>query len=228
LEQIIAVGISIGHPTHHWNPKISSYTYGVQNGNHVIDLVKTRIKMEEARQFIEISRREGKDILFVGTSSQAEQVIEERARASQSFFVKKRWLGGILTNWSTVQISLLQLHRLERQHKQDRWISLPKKERSLVQKRLEHLTCYLGGLKGIRALPGVVVVVGQIVESVAIQECRKLGIPIVCSLDTNCDPSLVDIGVPINDDSTARIRLFLETLVSGIQEGRKKSQVKRI
>jgi len=126
-----------------------------------------------------------------------------------------------LTNWSTVQISILQLHRLERNRKENLWDFLPKKEKIILIKRLERLERYLGGLKGIRSLPKVVIVVGQKTELAAIQECRKLGIPIICTLDTDCNPNLVDIGVPINDDSILRINIFLETLLPRIKEGRR-------
>jgi small subunit ribosomal protein S2 len=221
LEQIIVVGIHLGHPTRQWNPKMSSYTYGIQNGIHLIDLVKTMQQIEKAQAFVREVRKSGKGILFVGTKYQAAEVIEEVAYASQSFFVNKRWLGGILTNWVTVQASLFQLHRLESEKNTGMWDLLPKKEAILLQTRLCRLNRYLSGLKGIRARPGVVVVVGQSVELTAIQECYKLKIPVVCRLDTDCDPSIVEIGVPINDDSTSRIRLFLELIALRIQKGQR-------
>jgi small subunit ribosomal protein S2 len=220
LEQIITAGIHLGHPTRRWHPKRATYTYGVQNGIYLIDLVKTRQQLKKAQDFISKVRREGNEILFVGTKSRAAQTIEVRAKFSQSFFVNKRWLGGILTNWVTIQISLLQLHRLERERRvAQNWCSSPskKKKSTVLQERLNR---YLGGLKGIRELPGVLVIVGQLTEMIAIQEARNLKIPIICTLDTDCNPDLVDIGVPINDDSMERIRLFLETLLPGIQKGR--------
>jgi small subunit ribosomal protein S2 len=197
------------------------YTYGVRDGVRLLDLVKTFRQLIEARKFLRRIKRYGKNILFIGTKVQAKQTIKERAKASQSFFVRERWLGGMLTNWSTVQASLIQLHRLEREQKNGVWSSLSKKEASLLQTRLDRLKRYLGGLKGIRSLPGAVIIIGQTKELVAIQECRKLKIPIVCRLDTDCDPSLVEFGVPLNDDSRARIRLFLEALVPSIQEGQR-------
>jgi small subunit ribosomal protein S2 len=188
--------------------------------------------LEKALKFVIKTRCDGKNILFVGTKKQAAGAVQARAQTSQSFFVNRHWLGGILTNWSTVQASLLQLHRLEREQKKGDWSTLQKKKVAWLQKRFDRLERYLGGLKGIRNLPGVAIIIGQKVEIVAVQECRKLKIPTICRLDTDCDPSLVEIGVPINDDSRTRIQLFLETLLPRIQEGQrwwlsKKAQKKR-
>jgi small subunit ribosomal protein S2 len=185
----------------------------------LIDLVKTYKQLEEAKKFLGRIRGYGRDILFIGTKSQAAKVVRERAKTSQSFFVSERWLGGILTNWSTVQGSLLQLHRLEREEEKGVWVHLSKKSVISLRKRLERLERYFGGIKGIQRIPGVVVVVGQTVELVRIRECYKLEIPVVCRLDTDCDPSLVKIGVPINDDSRSSIHLFFEVLLTRIQDG---------
>jgi small subunit ribosomal protein S2 len=177
--------------------------------------------LKEAKKFVTRVRREGKEILFVGTKKQASKRIKERAQSSQNFYVRERWLGGILTNWVTVQASLLQLHRLERERNRGPWDSLPKKEATILQKRLERLERYFCGLKGIRSIPRVVILVGQTVEVAAIQECRKLGIPLVCRLDTDCNPDFAEIGVPMNDDSVLRIQIFLKSLLPGINEGRR-------
>jgi small subunit ribosomal protein S2 len=220
LEQMIAAAIHLGHPKCQWNPKIAPYIYGVYKGSHLIDLVQTRQQIRKARQFVIDVTSEGKDVLFVGTKKQATKAIKEVSIASQSFFVNKRWLGGILTNWSTIQVSLLQLHRIEREQHEGSWHSLPKKKVSFLKKRLNRLEHYFGGLKGIRFFPGVVVIVGQKREWVAIQECRKLAIPTLCRLDTDCDPTVVELGVAINDDSETGITLFLETILPRIQAGR--------
>jgi small subunit ribosomal protein S2 len=221
LKQIIAVGIHLGHPKFQWHPKIAPYIYGVQDGDHLIDLVQTRKKIKEARQFVIEVARKGQSVLFVGTKSQAALAIKEVACASQSVFVNERWLGGILTNWSTIQTSLLQLHHLEREKEKGTWESIPKKKIAFFRKRLNRLNRYLGGLKGIRFLPSVVVIVGLTTESVAVQECSKLSITKICRLDTDCNPNLVEIGVPINDDSERRIRLFLDTMTPRIHTGRR-------
>jgi small subunit ribosomal protein S2 len=215
----MAAGIHLGHPVRYWNPKIAIYTYGVRNGIRLINLVKTYQQLKKAKKFLELSSKDGKSILFIGTKSQAAQSIKRRAQDSQSFFVRERWLGGILTNWSTVQTSLLQLHRLEREERKNSWNSLSKKDVSLLRARLRRLERYFGGLKGIRIVPDVAIVVGQTVELVAVRECYKLKIPIICRLDTDCDPNWAEIGVPINDDSYKRIILFLKDLLLRIKEG---------
>merc|ERR1711977_67968 len=180
-----------------------------------------RSKWYPPNRFVKKIRREGKSILFVGTKDQAAEAIKERALASQSFFVNKHWLGGILTNWSTVKVSLSQLYRLEREQKEGAWSHKKKKEVSRIEKRLNSLTRYFDGLKGLQSLPGIVIIVGQTTEIVAIRECRKLGIPVICRLDTDCNPDLVEVGVPINDDSKRSIRLFLEAILPRIHEGQR-------
>jgi small subunit ribosomal protein S2 len=221
LEQILITGIHIGNSVSSWNPKISRYIYGVQKGFYVLDLVKTYKQLVDAQIFITGVRREGKRILFVGTNVQVRIAVEERARASQSFFVRKRWLGGMLTNWTTIRSLLLQLHRLEREQRLGIWSVKRKKDVAQRQVRLNHLKCYLEGIKGIQSFPGAVIILDQKSDIVAVRECRKLGIPTICRLDTDCDPSLVDIGIPINDDSAERSRLFLELLLPRIQLGRR-------
>jgi small subunit ribosomal protein S2 len=179
----------------------------------LIDLIKTCKQLDIAKKFLSKIQQEKGDILFIGTKRQAAQPIKESATASKSFFVRERWLGGILTNWSTVRESLVQLHRLEREEKKNAWISLSKKDVAMLRKRLKRLERYFGGLKGMRTIPKITIIVGQVVESVAVHECHKLSIPIICRLDTDCDPSIVEIGVPINDDSKESIVLFLENLL---------------
>lgn len=220
LEKIVLASIHLGHATCYWNPKIAPYTYCARNGIHIIDLVKTLEKIDKARKFISRISLEGKSVLFVGTKNQASSSIRRRASASESFFVNKRWLGGILTNISTIQISLFQLHRFKRQKKNGEWNRLPKKKIIFLQKRIERLNQYVGGLKGINKLPGVVVIIRQKKELTAVLECLKLNIPRICRVDTDCNPNLVKIRIPINDDSALRISLFLQVLLLGIEEGR--------
>jgi small subunit ribosomal protein S2 len=185
----------------------------------LIDLVKTHQQIREAKKFLARIKRHGKSILFIGTKQQATYTVKERAKASGSFFVRERWLGGILTNWTTVQGSLLQLHRLEREKGKGSWITLSKKNATVLRKRLEQLERYFGGLKGIKTIPDLAIIVGQTTELVSVSECYKLEIPVICSLDTDCDPSLVKIGIPINDDSKASIQLLFETLLPRIKDG---------
>jgi len=219
LEKIVSVGIHLGHATCYWHPKMAPYTYCVRGGIHLIDLVKTIEQIEKSQKFISRIRREGESILFVGTKIQASSSIKIRANASCSFFINKRWLGGMLTNMSTIQVSLFQLHRLERQQKNGEWDKLPKKKAIFLQKRIQRLNQYVGGLKGINKLPGVVIIVGQKKELTAVTECSKLKIPRICRVDTDCNPNLVSIRVPINDDSVLSIRLFLQVLLARIEEG---------
>jgi len=216
LEKRITAGIHLGHPIRYWNPKIARYTYGIRNGIRLINLVKTHQQFKEAKKFLRRIKRHEKSILLIGTKDQAVKAIKENAKTSQSFFVRERWLGGTLTNWSTVQTSLLQLHCLEREKKKNAWAIFSKKDTVLFRKRLEKLERYFGGLKGIQTIPGIVIIIGQVVELVSIQECYKLEIPIICRLDTDCDPNLVEFGIPINDDSKIRIQLFFEILLTKI------------
>jgi small subunit ribosomal protein S2 len=209
----------LGHPTRYWNPKITKYTYGIRNGVRLLDLIKTRRQLREAKKFLTRIKRHGKNILFIGTKTQAKQTIRKRAQTSKSFFVRERWLGGMLTNWSTVRGSLIQLHRLEREKEKGSWVSLSKKNATFFQKRLEQLERYFGGIKGIQTIPDLTVVVGQTTELARILECYKLKIPVICRLDTDCDPSLVKIGIPINDDSKASIQLLFEILLPRIKDG---------
>ena len=221
LKQIITRGIHIGHPTYNWNSKMCNYVHGSQDGNYVINLIKTRRQIFEAKKTASIARREGHKILFVGTKRALASLIKKKAQESHSSFVNKRWLGGILTNWFTIQLSLSQIYCLEIDKKNGVWLSVPKRKSFLLQKQWERLEYYFGGLKETRSLPGIVIIVGQLTEITALNECRKLGVPVICTLDTDCDPSLVDVGVPINDDSVTAVDLFLDDLLARIQEGRR-------
>jgi small subunit ribosomal protein S2 len=221
FEQILAAGIHIGQPTYKVNPNIVKYTSCVVKGVHILDLVKTRQRMRRAQKFVEMKRRSGVDILFVGTTRQAKEAIRMSAKSTKSFFVTTRWLGGMLTNWPTIRLSLLQLCHLESEYKKGIW-GTQKKRKAWLLKRLNRLENYLGGLKGIRGIPGMVILVGQQAEKSALRECQKLRVPVVCRLNTDCDPNLVEIGVPISDTSPRRIRLFLKNLVVGIHRGQRR------
>jgi small subunit ribosomal protein S2 len=220
IEEIMIVGIHLGHATCLWHPKMKPYIYSARNGIHLIDLIKTCQQLEKAQNFVSGVRRNGDGILFVGTKIQAAAAIRESAVRSRSFFVNNRWLGGMLTNLTTIQASLFQLHRLEREQRSGAWTLLPKKKVILLRKRLERLQNYVGGLRGIKTVPGVVIVIGQTIEVTAIDEFIKLDIPSVCRLDTDCNPDLVKIGVPMNDDSSPRIRLFLQTITNRVKQGK--------
>lgn len=226
LEQIVVAGIALGYPTRYWHPNILKYIYGIQNGRYILDLVKLNKQLDKARHILIKQRENGsRNIIFVSTTTG--DLIEDRATASQRFFVKERWLGGILTNWKTIRLALLQISSLEREQKNGSWSILPKKETLLMIKRLIRLKRYLGGLQGIRSLPSAVVIIGKITESSATYECRKLGIPTICRLDTNCDPELANVGIPINQNSPIGARLVLEKLLLRVQTGCRKWLVRQ-
>lgn len=212
LQEMVAAGIQYGHSTQSWHPKIYRYIYGIRNGTHLIDLLKTYYQVNEAQRFLGTVRQKGNKFLFVGTKTQASKVVEERAICSSSYFVKERWLGGILTNWHTVKKSLLKLHRMERENKD----GFSPKKAVTFRKRLHRLERYLGGLKGMHSFPGTVIIIGQTKELPAVQECINLDIPMIRRLDTDCDPRFTQVGVPMNDDSEPRNRLFLQSLVPRI------------
>jgi len=220
LEKIMLLGIHLGHSTTCWNPKIKVYVFGIRNNMYVIDLVKSRVCLEQARKFVIRSNflNNQHKILFVGTTVFFAESIKNRADACGCYYVNKRWLGGILTNWTTIKSSLIQFQRLEREYKIGYWDTLSKKQVITLNKRLDRFNLFLGGFKGIKFLPVVVIIAGQSKEYTALHECRKLSIPVISTLDTNCDPSIVTVGVPINEDSVLGIKLFLHTIVERYKE----------
>ena len=223
LEQIVSTRMHIGHPTHFFNPKIIKYIYWAKTKNNcnLIDLVRTRTQIDKVQQFLVTIRRSGKRILFVGNELYTKQTIEERAIASHSFFVKERWLGGTLTNLPIIQKSVLRLYNGPTRRAQGKLLQLtvPRGGFMTWNKKIINRRRYLKGLKRIQFIPGVVVILNQRINNTAIHECQKLKIPTISLLDTDCDPSLVDLGVPINDDSKSRMRLFLEIILLRIFEG---------
>jgi len=220
FEKIMLLGIHLGHSTTCWNPKIKVYVFGIRNNMYVIDLVKSRVCLEQARKFVIRSNflNNQHKILFVGTTVFFAESIKNRADACGCYYVNKRWLGGILTNWTTIKSSLIQFQRLEREYKIGYWDTLSKKQVITLNKRLDRFNLFLGGFKGIKFLPVVVIIARQSKEYTALHECRKLSIPIISTLDTNCDPSIVTVGVPINEDSVLGIKLFLHTIVERYKE----------
>jgi len=196
------------------------YIYQERNRMHIIDLSKTVKKIEEAYQFARDLAVEGKKILFVGTKQQAKECIEEQAKRCGAFYVNTRWLGGFLTNFSTIKKSIEKLHSLERQKEQGLWEMLPKKEEMTLRKKMEKLERNLRGVKEINELPGAIFVVDLRVEETAVREARKLNIPIVAIVDSNCDPTLVDYPIPANDDAIKSIRLITTKIADAIIEGK--------
>jgi len=220
LAQLLESGVHFGHQTRRWNPKMEPYIFTERNGVHIIDLVQTAQYMEEAYIYMRNASEQGRKILFVGTKRQAAGIIAQEALRCGSHFVNQRWLGGMLTNWTTIKTRIDRLKDLERREETGALDRLPKKEASMLRREMEKLQKYLGGLKAMRKIPDIVVIVDQKREYNAVQECQKLGIPIVAILDTNCDPDTVDVPIPGNDDAIRSVKLIISKLADAIYEGR--------
>jgi small subunit ribosomal protein S2 len=220
LAQLLESGVHFGHQTRRWNPKMSPYIYTARNGVHIIDLVQTAQLMEDAYGYLRNASEQGKKVLFVGTKRQAAGIIAQEALRCGSYYVNQRWLGGMLTNWATIKTRVDRLKELERRQETGALDLLPKKEAAVLRRELEKLQKYLGGIKTMRKIPDIVVLVDQRREYNAVQECQKLNIPIVSLLDTNCDPDTVDIPIPANDDAIRSIKLIVGRLADAIYEGR--------
>lgn len=220
LAQMMESGVHFGHQTRRWNPKMAPYIYTSRNGVHIIDLVQTAQLMEDAYTYMRTAAEQGKKVLFIGTKRQAAGIVAQEAARCGSYYINQRWLGGMLTNWTTIKTRVERLKDLERREETGVLDLLPKKEASMLRREMTKLQKYLGGIKQMRKVPDIVVIVDQRREYNAVQECQKLGIPIVALLDTNCDPDVVDIPVPANDDAIRSIKLIVGKLADAIYEGR--------
>lgn len=220
LAQLLESGVHFGHQTRRWNPKMSQYIFTERNGVHIIDLVQTAQLMEDAYDYMRSAAEAGKKVLFVGTKRQAAGIIAQEAVRCGAYYVNQRWLGGMLTNWTTIKSRVERLKELEHMESSGALDLRPKKEASMLRRELSKLQKYLGGIKAMRKLPDIVAIVDQRREYNAVQECQKLGIPIVAMLDTNCDPDTVDVPIPANDDAIRSIKLILGKLADAIYEGR--------
>jgi small subunit ribosomal protein S2 len=219
LKDLLDAGVHFGHQSSRWNPRMFPYIYKEQNGIHVIDLVQTARLLTYAYEYVRVAAKEKKTFLFVGTKRQASNIIEEEAKKCNAFYVNNRWLGGILTNWSTVQARVEYLKELDVKEESGEIGRLPKKEAALLRREHEKLRHNLGGLREMVEIPDIVILIDPKRESTAVAECRKLKIPIISILDTNCNPNLVDIPIPANDDAIRSIKLILSTLADGILLG---------
>nr|YP_009243862.1 ribosomal protein S2 [Sporolithon durum]AMK96104.1 ribosomal protein S2 [Sporolithon durum] len=219
LAELLEAGVHFGHQARRWNPKMFPYIYTERNGIHIIDLVQTAKFLTEAYEFIKNSAAEGKKFLFLGTKRQASNIIAEEALRCNSFYVNQRWLGGMLTNWITISARVQRLKTLEKQQEEGLINQLPKKEAATLYRELAKLNKHLGGIQNMQKLPDIVIIVDQKRETTAIQECVKLGIPIICILDTNCNPDIIDIPIPANDDAIRSIRLLISKIADAILEG---------
>jgi small subunit ribosomal protein S2 len=224
MRELLESGVHFGHPTKRWNPKMKPYVFGARNGIYIINLEKTVEQTLTACDFIKKITAEGKKILFVGTKKQAKEVIEEEAARAGMYFVSNRWLGGMLTNYQTVKASIDRMKKLEALKMSPEWDLISKKEQSGLDKELEKLRKSLGGIQDMKKLPGALFVVDTEKEHIAIKEARKLGIPTVAVVDTNCDPTGVTHVIPANDDAIRSIRLFAGFIADACLEGAKAFQ----
>ena len=224
MKQLLEAGVHFGHQTRRWNPKMAEYIFAARNGIYIIDLDKTVKKLEEACQKVSSVVADGGEVLFVGTKKQAQQVIREEAERCGMFYVNERWLGGMLTNFKTIQSRIYRLKELERMRDGGAFDFLPKKEVTKLNHELDKLQKNLGGIKEMRRLPAAVFIVDTKKEHIAILEARNLGIPIVAVLDTNCDPDEVDFCIPGNDDAIRAVSLIASKIADAVLEGKQGEQ----
>ncbi len=219
MKELLEAGVHFGHQTKRWNPKMKEYIFGERNGIYIIDLQKTLKMFKEASRFIAELSSQGRIVLFVGTKRQAQDAVSEEATRANSFYINQRWLGGLLTNWVTVQKSVKRLKELDEMATDGRYELLPKKEVIKLERERKHLQANLAGIKNMSRLPDAIFVIDSNKEQIAVREARKLGIPVVAVVDTNCDPSEVDYVIPGNDDALRAIRLFASKIADSVVEG---------
>jgi len=225
MKQLLEAGVHFGHQTRRWNPKMREYIFTERNGIYIIDLQKTVKKMEEAYEFVKNISAEGGYILFVGTKKQAQESIQEEAQRCGMFYVNHRWLGGMLTNFKTIRKRIERLNELEKMEEEGLFEVLPKKEVLNLRHEKERLEKNLGGIKDMTELPQAVFIVDPRKERIAVQEARKLNIPIVAIVDTNCDPDEIDYVIPGNDDAIRAVKLLTEKIADAVIEGRQGEQM---
>jgi len=224
MKELLEAGVHFGHSKSRWNPKMAPYLYGVKNGIHIIDLNKTLVLLEEVFSLVSDSVAQGAEIIFVGTKRQAKEIIREEAQRCGAYYVNERWVGGLLTNFQTVRKSLQKLERLERMEEEGIFEDLPKKEVRRLRKQMEKLRKLYGGIRGMTKLPDLIWVVDTVREAIAVQEARKLGIPVVAIADSNCDPDLIDYIIPGNDDAIKSIKLLTSKIADAVIEGRNRRE----
>jgi len=218
MKELLEAGVHFGHQTRRWNPKMKRYIYGGRNGIYIIDLHQTLKLFEEARQFIQDVVSQGEVVLFVGTKKQAQDAVKEAAKRCGMYYVDQRWLGGMLTNFRTIQTRIARLNELKKMEEDGVFEQLPKKEAALLREESERLERFLGGIKDMPKLPGAMFIVDLKKERIALAEARKLEIPVVAIVDTNCDPDEVDYVIPGNDDAIRAIKLISNKIADAILE----------
>ena len=219
MKELLEAGVHFGHQTKRWDPRMKEYIFGERNGIYIIDLQKTLKMFKDASNFVRDMAAQGKTVLFVGTKRQAQDAIAEEAQRCGMFYINQRWLGGLLTNWVTVQKSVKRLKELDDMSTDGRYELLPKKEVIKLERERKHLQANLAGIKNMNRLPDVIFVIDSNKEAIAVKEARKLGIPVVAVVDTNCDPTEVDWVIPGNDDALRAIRLFTTKVSDSVIEG---------
>ena len=225
MKQLLEAGVHFGHQTRRWNPKMAPYIFTERNGIYIIDLQKTVKKVEECYNFLRDVAARGENILFVGTKKQAQEAMREEALRCNMFYVNERWLGGMLTNFKTIQTRINRLRKLEAMEADGTFDVLPKKEVIGLRLEMEKLTKYLGGIKDMKKLPGALFIVDPRKENIAVLEARKLNIPIVATVDTNCDPDVIDHVIPANDDAIRAVKLLTAKMADAVLEGRQGMQM---
>ena len=224
MKQLLEAGVHFGHQTRRWNPKMAKYIFTERNGIYIIDLQKTVKKVDEAYNFIRETAQNGGSILFVGTKKQAQEAMREEAVRCNQYYVNERWLGGMMTNFKTIQKRVTRLRQLEKMEEDGTFDVLPKKEVLGLRHEMEKLNRNLGGIKEMKKLPAALFVVDHRKEHIAVLEARKLNIPIVATVDTNCDPDEVDYVIPANDDAIRAVRLLASKMADAVLEGRQGQQ----
>ena len=220
MKELLEAGVHFGHQTKRWNPKMKEYIFGERNGIYIVDLQKTLKMFKDAARFVGEMAAQGKNVLFVGTKRQAQEAVAEEAKRCEMYYVNQRWLGGLLTNMATVQKSIKRLKELEQMSSDGGYDSRPKKEVIRLERERKHLDSNLAGIKDMPGMPDVVFVIDSNKEAIAVKEARRLGIPVVAIVDTNCDPDEVDWVIPGNDDALRAIRLFTSKIADSVIEGR--------
>ena len=220
MKQLLEAGVHFGHQTRRWNPKMAEYIFTERNGIYIIDLQKTVKKLEEAYNFVRDLSVEGKSVLFVGTKKQAMDSVKEEAERAGAYYVNARWLGGMLTNFTTIRRRIGRLNQLKAMEADGTFDMLPKKEVIKLKLEIEKLEKFLGGIKDMEKMPGALFIVDPRKEKIAVAEAKKLGIPVVAIVDTNCDPDEIDYVIPGNDDAIRAVKLITGAMASAIIEGR--------
>ena len=220
MKQLLEAGVHFGHQTRRWDPKMAEYIFQARNGIHIIDLQKTSKKLDEAYAFVKEQVEEGKTVLFVGTKKQAQECMKEAAIKCGMYYVDQRWLGGMLTNFATIEKRIERLNQLEKMEEDGTFEVLPKKEVILLKKEMDKLEKNLGGIKNMKEMPGVLFIVDPKKERNAILEAKKLNIPTIGLIDTNCNPDDVDYVIPGNDDAIRAVKLIADTMANAVIEGR--------